>query len=74
MLVLYSAYKRVALIGMNTVAERLGDIISLVRLFCRLKVTPLVCFGCHAITTASSKTCRAVLPILSPVCFGLCSD
>ena len=55
MLVSYSAYERVAI---NTAAESLGFITSLVRLFCRLKVSPPVCFVCRA---------AAKPPILSPV-------
>ena len=67
MLVSYSANERVAFIAINTVAESLGYITSLLRLFCRLKVPPPVCFACRAATTAGGKFCRATQPILSTV-------
>ena len=58
MLVLYSAYERVAPIAINTVAESLGCITSLLRLFCCLKVPPQVCFVCRAATTAGCMPTR----------------
>ena len=74
-LVSYSAYERVAFTAINAVAESLGYITSLLRLFCHLKVPPPVCFICRAATTASGKICRAELRILSLVWAGLkCSQ
>ena len=67
MLVSYSANERVAFIAINTVAESLGYITSLLRLFCRLKVPPPVCFACRAATTAGSKTCCATYFLSSVV-------
>ena len=63
MLVRYLAYERVAPIAINTVAESLGYINQLVRLFCHAPV----CFVYHAATSAGGK----LPPISSPVCSSL---
>ena len=65
------AYERVACMAINTVAESLGYITSLLRLFCQLKVPPPVCLVCLVATKAGGKTCRAASPILPPVWAGV---